>query len=183
MCIQCLAIVYQRLVLPSLFLEFPFAFAVWLFPQLMCAILFSFFLSFFLVTGSIGQSANPRNSFLFIFVLFSWSDSCIGLPDIPHAVWNRRGYELSNQEVFAVGTALKYQCKHGYRPIPDEPLTVTCQENFTWTPSEGCERKWTLFCVHVCVYLLFHWKCWTWPNILYLIGYNWFLKMFALKYF
>ncbi|KAB0390252.1 hypothetical protein E2I00_013645, partial [Balaenoptera physalus] len=67
-------------------------------------------------------------------------NSCIGLPDIPHAVWNRRGYELSNQEVFAVGTALKYQCKHGYRPIPDEPLTVTCQENFTWTPSEGCER-------------------------------------------
>ncbi|XP_061041417.1 LOW QUALITY PROTEIN: C4b-binding protein alpha chain-like [Eubalaena glacialis] len=67
-------------------------------------------------------------------------NSCIGLPDIPHAVWNRRGYELSNQEVFAVGTALKYQCKHGYRPIPDEPLTVTCQENFTWTPSEGCEQ-------------------------------------------
>uniref|UniRef100_A0A452E9D0 Sushi domain-containing protein n=1 Tax=Capra hircus TaxID=9925 RepID=A0A452E9D0_CAPHI len=60
-------------------------------------------------------------------------NSCIGLPDIPHAVWDRRDNKLSNQEVFEVGTELKYQCKFGYRPIPDEPLTLTCQENFTWT--------------------------------------------------
>ncbi|XP_043780059.1 C4b-binding protein alpha chain-like [Cervus elaphus] len=66
-------------------------------------------------------------------------NSCIGLPDIPHAVWDGRDNKLSNQEVFEVGTELKYQCKFGYRPIPDEPLTLTCQENFTWTPSKGCE--------------------------------------------
>ncbi|XP_068842502.1 LOW QUALITY PROTEIN: C4b-binding protein alpha chain-like [Capricornis sumatraensis] len=66
-------------------------------------------------------------------------NSCIGLPDIPHAVWDRRDNKLSNQEVFEVETELKYQCKFGYRPIPDEPLTLTCQENFTWTPSKGCE--------------------------------------------
>ncbi|KAM7235326.1 hypothetical protein CapIbe_014146 [Capra ibex] len=66
-------------------------------------------------------------------------NSCIRLPDIPHAVWDRRDNKLSNQEVFEVGTELKYQCKFGYRPIPDEPLTLTCQENFTWTASKGCE--------------------------------------------
>ncbi|XP_010852569.1 PREDICTED: zona pellucida sperm-binding protein 3 receptor-like [Bison bison bison] len=66
-------------------------------------------------------------------------NSCIGLPDIPHAVWDGKDNKLKNQEVFEVGTKLKYQCKFGYRPIPDEPLTFTCQKNFTWTPSKGCE--------------------------------------------
>ncbi|XDA81457.1 hypothetical protein R6Z07F_011387 [Ovis aries] len=59
--------------------------------------------------------------------------------NFPHAVWDRRDNKLSNQEVFEVGTELKYQCKFGYRPIPDEPLALTCQENLTWAASKGCE--------------------------------------------
>uniref|UniRef100_A0A8D1M0N6 Sushi domain-containing protein n=1 Tax=Sus scrofa TaxID=9823 RepID=A0A8D1M0N6_PIG len=66
-------------------------------------------------------------------------NSCIGLPHIPYAVLDG-SYRLRNQKVFEAGTEVKYECITGYRPIPDEPLTVTCQENFTWTPSKGCER-------------------------------------------
>ncbi|XP_047610344.1 zona pellucida sperm-binding protein 3 receptor-like [Phacochoerus africanus] len=65
--------------------------------------------------------------------------SCIGLPHIPYAVLDG-SYRLRNKKVFEAGTEVKYQCITGYRPIPDEPLIVTCQENFTWTPSKGCER-------------------------------------------
>ena len=89
----------------------------------------------------IGSVCQPPKQLSFIFVLLSRSDSCIGLPDIPLAVWDGRDNKLSNQEVFEVGTELKYQCKFGYRAIPDEPLTLTCLENFTWTPSKGCECK------------------------------------------
>ncbi|XP_070353625.1 zona pellucida sperm-binding protein 3 receptor-like isoform X1 [Equus asinus] len=67
-------------------------------------------------------------------------NSCIDLPDIPHAFWNRIPYNLRNQEVFEIGTVLQYQCEPGYSPIPDEPLNVTCQESLMWTPSKGCER-------------------------------------------
>ncbi|XP_036765751.2 zona pellucida sperm-binding protein 3 receptor-like [Manis pentadactyla] len=67
-------------------------------------------------------------------------NSCIDLPKIPYASWERRACNLRNQEVFEIGTVLKYQCKLGYRPTVDEPLTVTCQKNLTWTTSKGCER-------------------------------------------
>ena len=138
-CFECLAIAYQMLMLPSLFLEFPFNLCHLFLPQLIWAT-FSGNGGWY-VPGLLGQSANPPNSFLSSLHFFLWSDSCIGLPDIPHAVWDRRDNKLSNQEVFEVGTELKYQCKFGYRPIPEEPLTLTCQENFTWTASKGCECK------------------------------------------
>ncbi|XP_032145388.1 C4b-binding protein alpha chain-like, partial [Sapajus apella] len=67
-------------------------------------------------------------------------DGCINLPDISYASWERNDYNLSDQEIFEIGTELKYLCKPGYRPVLDEPLTVTCQENLTWTFSNECER-------------------------------------------
>ncbi|XP_037593316.1 zona pellucida sperm-binding protein 3 receptor-like [Cebus imitator] len=68
------------------------------------------------------------------------SNGCINLPDISYASWERNDYNLSDQEIFEIGTELKYLCKPGYRPVLDEPLTVTCQENLTWTFSNECER-------------------------------------------
>lgn len=67
-------------------------------------------------------------------------DACTDLPDISYASWERNDYKLSGHEIFEIGTELKYLCKPGYRPVLDEPLTVTCQENLTWTSSNECER-------------------------------------------
>ncbi|XP_011745246.1 zona pellucida sperm-binding protein 3 receptor-like isoform X1 [Macaca nemestrina] len=67
-------------------------------------------------------------------------DACTDLPDISYASWERNDYNLSDHEIFEIGTELKYLCKPGYRPVLDEPLTVTCQENLTWTSSNECER-------------------------------------------
>lgn len=117
--------------------------------------------------------------FFYPYVFFLWSDSCIDLPQIPFASWERRACNLRNQEVFEIGTVLKYQCKPGYRPTVDEPLTVTCQKNLTWTTSKGCESKWTLLCVCVCFFCC--WKCWAWARALYLTEYNWSLKKYVLN--
>uniref|UniRef100_A0A2I2YKD7 Sushi domain-containing protein n=1 Tax=Gorilla gorilla gorilla TaxID=9595 RepID=A0A2I2YKD7_GORGO len=67
-------------------------------------------------------------------------NGCTDLPDISYASWERNDYNLSDHEIFEIGTELKYLCKPGYRPVLDEPLTVTCQENLTWTSSNECER-------------------------------------------
>uniref|UniRef100_A0A2K5I3J9 Sushi domain-containing protein n=1 Tax=Colobus angolensis palliatus TaxID=336983 RepID=A0A2K5I3J9_COLAP len=67
-------------------------------------------------------------------------DACTDLPDISYASWERNDYNLSDHEIFEIGTELKYLCKPGYRAVLDEPLTVTCQENLTWTSSNECER-------------------------------------------
>uniref|UniRef100_A0A2K5CER2 Sushi domain-containing protein n=1 Tax=Aotus nancymaae TaxID=37293 RepID=A0A2K5CER2_AOTNA len=61
-------------------------------------------------------------------------------PSVPSCVSSENDYNLSDQEIFEIGTELKYLCKPGYRPVLDEPLTVTCQENLTWTFSNECER-------------------------------------------
>uniref|UniRef100_A0A2I3HSK4 Sushi domain-containing protein n=1 Tax=Nomascus leucogenys TaxID=61853 RepID=A0A2I3HSK4_NOMLE len=67
-------------------------------------------------------------------------NGCTNLPDISYASWERNDYNLSDHKIFEIGTELKYLCKPGYRPALDEPLSVTCQENLTWTSSNECER-------------------------------------------
>ncbi|XP_062066740.1 zona pellucida sperm-binding protein 3 receptor-like [Lepus europaeus] len=67
-------------------------------------------------------------------------NSCIDLPELPFASWEKTAYTSRSPEIFEVGTELKFKCDPGYRVIPAEPLTVKCQENLTWSPSKGCER-------------------------------------------
>ncbi|XP_062969528.1 uncharacterized protein LOC134390237 [Cynocephalus volans] len=71
----------------------------------------------------------------------SWEpNGCTDIPDIPFAYWDRTDYHLRDQKIYKIGTELKFQCKPGYSPVLNEPLTATCQENLTWTPSNECER-------------------------------------------
>ncbi|XP_029791240.1 C4b-binding protein alpha chain-like isoform X2 [Suricata suricatta] len=68
-------------------------------------------------------------------------NSCVGLPDIPNASWETYNHHLStNQRIYTIGTALRYRCRDGYKPTSDEPTTVTCQENLTWTPHIECKE-------------------------------------------
>ncbi|XP_051676977.2 zona pellucida sperm-binding protein 3 receptor isoform X1 [Oryctolagus cuniculus] len=67
-------------------------------------------------------------------------NSCIDLPELPFASWEKTAYTSRSPEIFEVGTELKFKCDPGYRAIPAESLTVKCQENLTWSPSKGCER-------------------------------------------
>ncbi|CAH7196498.1 Zp3r [Phodopus roborovskii] len=67
-------------------------------------------------------------------------NGCIDMPDIPYAFWEPNKFPLRNFEIFEVGTKLKYQCKPGYRALPNDPQIVICQENLTWSSSKGCER-------------------------------------------
>ncbi|XP_023404145.2 C4b-binding protein alpha chain isoform X1 [Loxodonta africana] len=67
-------------------------------------------------------------------------NSCINLPDIPHASWETRyNYRPRKDNMYSIGTVLRYHCNAGYRPISNEPTTVMCQEDLTWTPYKGCE--------------------------------------------
>ncbi|XP_062969529.1 C4b-binding protein alpha chain [Cynocephalus volans] len=66
-------------------------------------------------------------------------NSCIGLPDIPHAFWE--GYHRTTEgDIYDIGTVLRFHCDAGYKPIADEPTIVTCQKNLRWTPFSGCEE-------------------------------------------
>ncbi|XP_008592825.1 PREDICTED: zona pellucida sperm-binding protein 3 receptor-like [Galeopterus variegatus] len=67
-------------------------------------------------------------------------NGCTDIPDIPFAYWDRTDHHLRDQKIYKIGTELKFQCKPGYSPVLNEPLTVTCQENLIWTPSNECER-------------------------------------------
>ncbi|XP_020008685.2 zona pellucida sperm-binding protein 3 receptor-like [Castor canadensis] len=67
-------------------------------------------------------------------------NGCSELPEIPYAYWEKSIFLQRNLETFEVGTELKYHCKPGYRAISTEPQSVTCQENFTWRHSKGCEK-------------------------------------------
>ncbi|XP_012410667.1 C4b-binding protein alpha chain [Trichechus manatus latirostris] len=67
-------------------------------------------------------------------------NSCVNLPDIPNASWDTHNhYRATKYGMYNIGTVLRYHCNHGYRPTGDEPTTVTCQEDLTWTPFKGCE--------------------------------------------
>lgn len=79
--------------------------------------------------------------FSFSFSISLCSDGCIDLPEVPYISWERNVLSLKNQEIFEIGSLLKYDCKTGYRPTPNEPRTVTCQENLKWAISKGCESK------------------------------------------
>uniref|UniRef100_A0A8C8VXG4 Zona pellucida sperm-binding protein 3 receptor n=1 Tax=Peromyscus maniculatus bairdii TaxID=230844 RepID=A0A8C8VXG4_PERMB len=68
------------------------------------------------------------------------SSGCTGVPDIPFASWEGNKLALRNFQMFEIGTKLKFQCKPGYQSPPNDPQTVTCQENLMWTPTKGCER-------------------------------------------
>ncbi|XP_058525103.1 C4b-binding protein alpha chain [Ochotona princeps] len=65
-------------------------------------------------------------------------NSCIGLPNIPNAYL--RTQNLKQEPVYSVGNTLSYWCRSGYKPATNEPLLVTCLEDFTWSPSAGCEE-------------------------------------------
>ncbi|EHA98864.1 Zona pellucida sperm-binding protein 3 receptor [Heterocephalus glaber] len=67
-------------------------------------------------------------------------NGCHVLSDIPHVSWEKSLFTIRNQEAFEIRTQVKYQCKPGYRPAPNEPQTAICQENLTWAVSKGCER-------------------------------------------
>ncbi|TKC47620.1 hypothetical protein EI555_012444, partial [Monodon monoceros] len=67
-------------------------------------------------------------------------NGCAGLPYIPHAIWGKYDYQKPTQEeVYDVGTELRYFCTSGYKPKADGPTTVTCQRNLEWTPYIQCE--------------------------------------------
>ncbi|XP_028620602.1 zona pellucida sperm-binding protein 3 receptor-like [Grammomys surdaster] len=67
-------------------------------------------------------------------------NGCIDVPDISYASWEGNRFPSRNFGVFEIGAKLKYQCKPGYRASLNDPQTVTCQENLTWSSSNGCER-------------------------------------------
>nr|XP_058918807.1 C4b-binding protein alpha chain-like [Kogia breviceps] len=68
-------------------------------------------------------------------------NGCAGLPYIPHASWRNYGYQKpKEEEVYDIGTALRYSCLSGYKPKADGPTTVTCQRNLEWTPYIKCEE-------------------------------------------
>ncbi|XP_067570937.1 C4b-binding protein alpha chain-like isoform X1 [Pseudorca crassidens] len=68
-------------------------------------------------------------------------NGCAGLPNIPHAIWGRYGYQNpTEEEVYDIGTELRYSCFPGYKPKADGPTTVTCQRNLEWTPYIQCEE-------------------------------------------
>ncbi|GAB1285383.1 Zona pellucida sperm-binding protein 3 receptor [Apodemus speciosus] len=69
-------------------------------------------------------------------------NGCVDVPDISYASWDGYKFPLRNFEVFEIGAKLKYQCKPGYRANLNESQTVTCQENLTWSSSNGCETLW-----------------------------------------
>nr|XP_060499179.1 C4b-binding protein alpha chain [Panthera onca] len=73
-------------------------------------------------------------------------NSCLGLPDIPHASWEMYNYQMpTKQGVYPIGAMLKYRCRDGYKPTSAEPTNVICQENLTWTPHIECKGEFLLF--------------------------------------
>ncbi|XP_019484693.1 PREDICTED: C4b-binding protein alpha chain isoform X1 [Hipposideros armiger] len=68
-------------------------------------------------------------------------NSCVDLPDIPHASWEIYHYHKPPKgELYDVETVLKYHCYPGYKPAEDKPTTVTCQRNLTWTSYVECQE-------------------------------------------
>ncbi|XP_032734041.1 C4b-binding protein alpha chain-like [Lontra canadensis] len=68
-------------------------------------------------------------------------NSCTDLPDIQNASWERYNNHVPTKEqMYNIGTVLRYTCSAGYKPASDGPTTVTCQRNLTWTPHIGCKE-------------------------------------------
>ncbi|XP_008683287.2 C4b-binding protein alpha chain [Ursus maritimus] len=68
-------------------------------------------------------------------------NSCTDLPNIPNAYWERYNNHVPTKEqIYNIGTVLRYKCHRGYEPASDAPTTVTCQRNLTWTPHIGCKE-------------------------------------------
>ncbi|XP_059002210.1 C4b-binding protein alpha chain-like isoform X2 [Mustela lutreola] len=68
-------------------------------------------------------------------------NSCTDLPDIPNASWERyNNHAPTKEQMYNIGTVLRYTCSAGYKPVSDGPTTVTCQRNLTWTPHIGCKE-------------------------------------------
>lgn len=68
-------------------------------------------------------------------------NSCTASPDIPHSSWEIHSYHRPmKDEIYEVGTVLRYHCHPGYKPAGNKPTTVTCQRNFSWTPYIECEE-------------------------------------------
>ncbi|XP_072504081.1 C4b-binding protein alpha chain isoform X2 [Notamacropus eugenii] len=42
-----------------------------------------------------------------------------------------------DENVFSVGTVVKFVCKRGYKALSNKLLTATCQEDFSWRVDEG----------------------------------------------
>ncbi|XP_005079951.1 C4b-binding protein alpha chain [Mesocricetus auratus] len=63
--------------------------------------------------------------------------SCIGRPDISHASWQRY---VKAEDLYPVGTVLRYRCHPGYEAATKEPMSVVCQKDFTWSPFKGCKE-------------------------------------------
>ncbi|KAM4812154.1 C4b-binding protein alpha chain-like [Urocitellus parryii] len=64
-------------------------------------------------------------------------NGCSDLPEIPGAFLEKHIFAQKTQELFEIGTKLKYQCKPGHHAADE--LTVTCQQNLIWSTSKGCE--------------------------------------------
>ncbi|XP_052056456.1 C4b-binding protein alpha chain-like [Apodemus sylvaticus] len=65
--------------------------------------------------------------------------SCTNIPDIPNAYWIYNP-KPRKEDTYAVGTVLHYRCHSGYEPATKEPMTVTCQKDFSWSPFKGCKE-------------------------------------------
>uniref|UniRef100_A0A8D2KKD9 Sushi domain-containing protein n=1 Tax=Urocitellus parryii TaxID=9999 RepID=A0A8D2KKD9_UROPR len=65
-------------------------------------------------------------------------NGCSDLPEIPGAFLEKHIFAQKTQELFEIGTKLKYQCKPGHHAADE--LTVTCQQNLIWSTSKGCEK-------------------------------------------
>lgn len=106
---------------------------------------------------------NFINIFLHVIFFSLWSDGCTNIPDISYASWEGYKFPLRNFEVFEIGAKLKYQCKPGYRASLNDPQTVTCQENLTWSSTNGCESKWPwMWKSYWFMYLLNRGACFIW---------------------
>ncbi|CAK6439698.1 unnamed protein product [Pipistrellus nathusii] len=68
-------------------------------------------------------------------------NACTNLSDIPHASWEKYNFRpTTKDQLFEVGTVLRYRCLPGYKTTGNKPMIVTCQKNLEWTPYAECEE-------------------------------------------
>ncbi|EDM09859.1 complement component 4 binding protein, alpha, isoform CRA_a [Rattus norvegicus] len=76
----------------------------------------------------------------------SWSpvpvcelNSCTDIPDIPNAALITSP-RPRKEDVYPVGTVLRYICRPGYEPATRQPMTVICQKDLSWSMLRGCKE-------------------------------------------